>query len=109
MEALVPAGDGNINVEIRYVKPGGETRWMTWSGRVVFRDTQNGRVPSRLFGACVDITDRKRTEQALLESEQRFKHVANAVPAILWISEADGTVSFGYTGMTTSPGRRKGQ
>ena len=84
LEAQSPAGSGQINIEICETKPGGETRWMTWSGRAVYRDTPTGRVPSKFFGACVDITERKRTEQALLESEQRFKNMANTAPAILW-------------------------
>jgi two-component system cell cycle sensor histidine kinase/response regulator CckA len=41
-----------------------------------------------------DITDRKKNEQALRISEQRFRTLANAAPALLWLGGADGSVSF---------------
>jgi PAS domain S-box-containing protein len=41
-----------------------------------------------------DITERKQHEQALLVSEQRFRTMANAAPALLWLAAPDGTMSF---------------
>jgi PAS domain S-box-containing protein len=37
---------------------------------------------------------RQQAEAALRDSEQRFRRFANEAPAILWITEADGTCSF---------------
>jgi PAS domain S-box-containing protein len=36
-----------------------------------------------------DITDRKRVEQALRESETRFRLVANDAPVLIWMSNSD--------------------
>ncbi len=41
-----------------------------------------------------DITQRRRTEHALRESEERFRGVANATPAILWRADARGETSW---------------
>jgi len=41
-----------------------------------------------------DITERKRLEQALLESEYRFRSLADGVPLILWVTPADGRLQF---------------
>jgi PAS domain S-box-containing protein len=63
--ALNPAGDGRLRMEMRFVRPGGEVRWMTFNGEVKFRGEPNRRVPRQIVGACVDITDRKRAEELL--------------------------------------------
>ena len=66
---------GQIKADFRFVRPGGEVRWMTWAGRVHFREGASGRIPFRIDGACVDITERKRADAALRESEERFRGV----------------------------------
>ncbi len=63
--AIDPAGDGRQRIETRIVRLGGEVRWLATHGQVEFRDTPVGRVPWRLVGACLDITERKRTEDSL--------------------------------------------
>ena len=42
----------------------------------------------------VDTTQRKLTEEALLESEREFNAIANVVPALLWRSEPDGKTTW---------------
>jgi PAS domain S-box-containing protein len=41
-----------------------------------------------------DITARRRAEQALQESEARFRSLANTVPDIVWTAAPDGTITF---------------
>jgi PAS domain S-box-containing protein len=41
-----------------------------------------------------DITDRKRTEQTLRESEERFRLVANKAPVLIWMSGTDKLCTF---------------
>src|SRR5262249_5295573 len=41
-----------------------------------------------------DITQRKRTEQALRESETRFRQLADAMPQIVWTARPDGYVDY---------------
>lgn len=67
--------DGRLRMEFRFVRPGGEVRWMTWNGRVEFANTPAGRVATRIIGACVDITHRKRAEAELRGSEARYRSV----------------------------------
>lgn len=41
-----------------------------------------------------DITERKRTEEALKESEQRFRNIADSSPTMLWVTDAAGGIQF---------------
>jgi PAS domain S-box-containing protein len=41
-----------------------------------------------------DITERKKSEIALRESEDRFRRMADALPVAIWMSEADGLCSY---------------
>jgi PAS domain S-box-containing protein len=53
-----------------------------------------------------DITERKRTEEALRESEELLQTMTRSVPSIIWSATADGRITFHnrqwleYTGLT---------
>ncbi len=54
-----------------------------------------------------DITDRKRAQEALHESEVRFQAMVNGIPQLAWMAEADGHIFwynqrwYDYTGTTS--------
>jgi PAS domain S-box-containing protein len=45
-------------------------------------------------GMAIDVTDQKRAEESLRESEQRFRNMADHAPVMIWVTEADGNCSF---------------
>ncbi len=42
-----------------------------------------------VFAAARDVTERRRQEQALRESEARFRHMADAAPVLIWMAGLD--------------------
>jgi PAS domain S-box-containing protein len=68
-----PAGDGVFDVEYRIVRHDGGIRWLTTRSQTHFEGEASARHPVRTVGAVVDITERKRAEQALRESEGRLQ------------------------------------
>jgi PAS domain S-box-containing protein len=52
-----------------------------------------------------DVTERIRTEQALRESEARFRSLSNSLPALLWMSDASGECTFVNKTWTDYTGR----
>lgn len=62
---------GTHDIQYRIIRPDGAVRWLAGRGRVV-RDIAGQ--PARMIGVCLDITDRKRSEE-----HQRFLAEAGAV------------------------------
>jgi PAS domain S-box-containing protein len=77
-------------------------RILSYSGQIVSDATGKPLA----FLAINDITARKRTEQALRESEDQFRTMANSIPQLAWMAHADGSIFwynhrwYDYTGTT---------
>lgn len=55
---------------------------------------KNRRPSFILVYVMEDLTSTRRAELALRQSERRFRSFANAAPAMLWVTEPDGSCSF---------------
>ena len=70
--------------------------------------------PDRLLAIARDITARKAAEQALHESEARFRMLADSAPVLIWATDAVGACQFvnqsylTYTGDTLEAARGQG-
>jgi PAS domain S-box-containing protein len=62
------------------------------------------RQVSRWFGTATDIDELKRSREALIESEARFRSMADSAPVMIWVSAIDKTFTWfnkpwlGFTG-----------
>ena len=55
-----------------------------------FRDLPEGRGPTRVIGAVLDITDRKHADEALADREALYRTLAEAMPHIVYTTGPDG-------------------
>ena len=77
--------------EFRVVRPDGSVGWIRSRGFPIKH--QNGEI-SRISGLLEDITERKRAEEALRESEERFRFLVQNSSDIVSLLDADGTVLY---------------
>jgi len=77
--------------EFRIVWPDHSLHWVGTRGRA-FYDAQ--QTPVRMEGIAQDVTEHKLAERALLESEERFRQLADAIPHLVCQIEADGKLSY---------------
>jgi PAS domain S-box-containing protein len=79
---------------------GVEKRCLHKSGKVLHGECSGSLIRDAdgkalyFIAEVVDITERKRANQDLLESEQRFRLVANSAPVLIWMSGTDKQCTF---------------
>ncbi len=85
IQACLERRTSAYDVEYR-ITPVGEsqTRWIRSTGQAVFDEAGRALL---MQGVSLDITARKLAEEALRESEQRFRLLADAAPVLIWISD----------------------
>ena len=91
MRQYLAGETSEFEIENRVRHKDGSYRWMLTRG-VAVRDA--GGKPMRFVGTGVDITDRKRAEEALRASEVRFRALVQNSSDIISLFDAEGTVVY---------------
>ena len=78
----------DYEVEFRMWHKSGHWVWILARGRVVERD--HAGAPLRMAGTHMDITERKRAEEALCRSERQLRTVLDALPVGIWFTDQSG-------------------
>ena len=103
-------GTRRVDFDHRIIRTDGEVRHLHQIAELVFAGQGE---PVREAGTVQDITERKRAEAALRESEERFKLVARAVSDVVWDWDLvtdrlwwgeDFLTTFGYAASEIEPG-----
>ena len=80
-----------VDTAKRYIHGNGTVVWARVRVSLVRDD--NG-IPLYCVAHVEDITERNRTEEALHESEDRFRIMADSCPTMLWVTDAAGAIQF---------------
>jgi len=106
LRQLVAGDIPSYSIEKRYIHKDGHPVWVRVTSSIA--RTEN---PYRI-SIVEDITERKWAEDALRESEENFRTMANAIPQLAWMADPDGYIFwynkrwYEYTG--TTPEQMKG-
>jgi len=76
-----------LKVEFRVIWPDGKERWLQSQARFFYGPDG---APERMLGASVDVTLRKRAEETLRESEEKFRSVFQDAGVGMIIVSAEG-------------------
>jgi PAS domain S-box-containing protein len=93
---------GEYALEYRILLPGGTLRWISARGHCFnFADPKD----IRLLGVYMDVTAQKQAQEALRESEARFRTMSDVAPVMIWMSDTDKLCTFFNQGWLDFTGR----
>ena len=91
LRAMEPSGLSEFEIHYRILRPDGAVRWIAARGKGIFSGAGSLRKAVRLTGTVQDITEKKVAEEALRESEAKFRTAFRANPEAMTITTlADG-------------------
>src|ERR1051325_7985213 len=103
--AMEGKDEGRYQVQFRVVWPDGTVRWVASRGQVYFSNSGEPK-PIRFVGIARDFTEEKRAQEAVETSERELRALADSIPQLAWMANADGYRIwfnkrwFDYTGKT---------
>ncbi len=80
-------GADTIFFENRYLCRDGSYKWLVWTARSVVEE-------NLLYAVARDVTERKRAEEELRKSEERFRQIAESAGEWIWEVDADGLYTY---------------
>src|SRR5204862_5584499 len=102
MSSLLTGETSSFSLEGRYLHKDGAVLWAKVNVSLI-RDYENR--PQHFIVVLEDITERKKAEAALRESEERFRNMADTAPAMIWLAGPDKQCTFVNKGWLAFTGR----
>lgn len=100
-------GGGFYAHDFRSLLPDGAVKWLSANGQFFYDDSGEA---IRMIGVMRDVTASRMIAAALKESEERFRTIANASPAFIWVFNDKGNSIYlneswyRYTGLDRGTG-----
>ena len=90
-QRIMRSGEPIIGKEEKETWPDGRVTWVA-STKLPLRDA-NGEIVG-MFGVSRDITARKQAQEALRESEEKYRSLISNIPDVVWTADESGKVIF---------------
>jgi PAS domain S-box-containing protein len=90
MSRLLLGGVADVSIEQRLVQRGGRAVWVSIYLGLLW--DAGGRL-EHVIGVVQDIDERKRVEEALRDSDRRFREMINALPAAIYTTDVQGRLT----------------
>jgi PAS domain S-box-containing protein len=87
LKAHLNGGRDIYQSQYRLRTPGGSYRWVLDRGRIIQRSPKGK--PTRMVGTHVDISEQKSVEEALEQSENKFRQLAENMREVFWLRERE--------------------
>jgi two-component system, cell cycle sensor histidine kinase and response regulator CckA len=101
-ERLLAGEAASYAIDIRCIRRDGTIAWARLHSSLV-RDEANR--PKYFIVIGEDFTERKRAEEALRESEARFRNMADTAPVMIWVTDTEKLCTFFNKGWLDFTGR----
>jgi len=82
---------GDLSVERSLIRPDGTVGWSRWTNDPML-DGEGNVVEIQSVGR--DVTEQKRFEKALTESEEKYRRIVDTMLEGIWVVDADMRISF---------------
>jgi PAS domain S-box-containing protein len=89
-KAFDPSGDGAYDIDCRVIWPDGSVHWFIAKGQALFEGEKPNRRAIRFLGTVLEITERKRAEDALRDSESRLRAILGNTSAVIYLKDVEG-------------------
>ena len=99
--------NATYDVEYRMRHSSGEWRWLR-SRDTLFGRTKQG-LSKQILGTCQDITERKKTKELLVESEEKYRTLVETADDAILLTDLDGKHIFRNKAYYTSLGYMVGE
>ncbi|MBN2158579.1 MAG: PAS domain S-box protein [Spirochaetes bacterium] len=73
------------------IKKSGERVWISWTNKVIIDDSETIR---EVLCIGVDVTERRRAEEELAESEKKYRELADFMPEIIFEIDENGSLTY---------------
>jgi PAS domain S-box-containing protein len=90
LEEIKQTGSQKYFSEYKLKRKDGKLIWVETDGSLIFRNKE----PYAVLAVARDITDRKRSDEALRESEERFREMAELMPETIFEADLKGNLIF---------------
>jgi PAS domain S-box-containing protein len=81
----------SYKIEKRFIKKNGDLAWTEISANPIYNEDGSIKAVSAII---TDITKRKNAELSLIESEKRFRDLAELLPEVIFELDLDGNILF---------------